>query len=68
MLRYPSFNMDSPEFKYSQVMLYQRVESNDDLNGEKVDELFNETCEYEGNEENVIQRMKRMFLLDMRTC
>ena len=68
VLRYPSYNMDSPEFKYSQVLLYQRVESNDDLNGEKVDELFNETCEYEVNEENVIQRMKRMFLLDMRTC
>ena len=68
VLRYPSFKMDSPEFKYSQVLLYQSVESNDDLIGETVDELFNETCDDEDNEENVIQRNKRMFLLDMRTC
>ena len=68
VLRYTSYKMDSPEFKYSQVLLYQQVKSNDDLIGETVDELFNETCQDEGNEENVIQRNKRMFLLDMRTC
>ncbi len=67
VLRYSSYNMDSPEFKYSQVLLYQLVESKDDLIGETVDELFNETCDDGDNEENVIQRNKRMFLLDMRT-
>ena len=63
VLNYPSFDIDSFEFKHSQVLLYSGVQNSDDLTNEAVEEAFVAVSD---DGERVIDRNKRRFLLKAR--
>ena len=62
ILKYETFNLDSPEHKYSQVLLFGKYEKIADLSEARVNEIF---CEEEDGE-NVIKRIRKKFLYTMR--
>ena len=63
VLNYPTFDPDSFEFKYSQVLLYFNVHNMEDLTKQTVEESF--TAVTDGGE-RVIDRNKRQFLMKAR--
>ena len=63
ILQYYDFDMDSYEYRYSQVILFGKNLNVQDLTPEFVEQKYEETDE-EGN--SIVKRNRRLFLLKMR--
>ena len=65
VLQYPDFDPESYEYRYSQVLLFGRIESYESLTQPLVEEKFRE-LDVEGDGETKIKVAKRKFLLNIR--
>ena len=64
ILTITDFDVESYEYRYSQVILFGNNINFDDLTKEFIDEKFGDRDE---NGDNILKRNRRRFLLKMRT-